>query len=67
MAGDKNLTQWHLNTALGQCKNFVSLNSTFQTDNPDVTTIVISTCPNNCSNRGECESGTLVFDKLSFV
>lgn len=61
MTGDKNLTQWHLSTALGQCKTFVSFNSTFQADNPDVTAIIDSTCPNNCSNRGECERGTLLF------
>lgn len=61
MTGDKNLTQWHLSTALGQCKTFVSFNSTFQADNPDVTAIIDSTCPNNCSNRGECERGTLSF------
>ena len=65
MAGDKRLTQWHLSTALGQCENFVSLNSTFQMENRDVTTFIIGTCPNDCSNHGQCKGGTKECNKLT--
>ena len=59
MTGDHNLTQLHLNTALGQCQAYILLNSTLQSEHPDVTTLIINLCPNNCSNRGFCSEGKL--------
>ena len=59
MTGEHNLTQLHLDTALGQCQAYILLNSTLQSEHPDVSTLVINLCPNNCSNRGVCSEGRL--------
>ena len=58
MTGDHNLTQLHLDTALGQCQAYILLNSTLQSEHPDVTTLIINLCANNCSNKGACLEGT---------
>lgn len=58
MTGDQNLTQLHLDTALGQCQAYITLNSTLENEQPEVSMIVINLCPNNCSNRGVCSQGT---------
>lgn len=52
-----NLTQLHLDTALGQCQTYILLNSTLVDEHPDVTLVIVNLCPNNCSNRGVCLSG----------
>ena len=57
MTGDHNLTQLHLETALGQCQAYILLNSTLQSEHPDVTTLIMDLCPYNCSNRGLCSKG----------
>lgn len=57
MTGDHNLTQLHLDTALGQCQAYITLNSTLEKEQPEVSLIVINLCPNNCSNRGICSEG----------
>nr|XP_022287219.1 von Willebrand factor D and EGF domain-containing protein-like [Crassostrea virginica] len=62
VTGDHNLTKLHLDTALGQCQEYVLLNSTLQDENPAVTTIIINLCPNNCSNRGVCSGGNCTCD-----
>nr|XP_022311532.1 von Willebrand factor D and EGF domain-containing protein-like [Crassostrea virginica] len=62
MTGDHNLTQLHLETALGQCKAYILLNSTLQSEHPDVTTLIMDLCPNNCSKRGLCSKGNCTCD-----
>nr|XP_022287793.1 von Willebrand factor D and EGF domain-containing protein-like isoform X2 [Crassostrea virginica]XP_022287794.1 von Willebrand factor D and EGF domain-containing protein-like isoform X2 [Crassostrea virginica] len=62
MTGEHNLTQLHLDTALGQCQAYILLNSTLQSEHPDMTTLVINLCPNNCSNRGVCSEGNCTCD-----
>nr|XP_022293366.1 von Willebrand factor D and EGF domain-containing protein-like [Crassostrea virginica] len=57
MTGELRLIQLHLDTALGQCQEFILLNYTLQTENPNITTIVVNLCPNNCSNNGLCSEG----------
>lgn len=57
MTGNHNLTQLHLDTALGQCQTYILLNHTAVNEHPDVTTVIVNLCPNNCSNRGVCSSG----------
>lgn len=57
MTGNHNLTQLHLDTALRQCQNYILLNDTAVNEHPDVTTVIVNLCPNNCSNRGVCSSG----------
>ena len=57
MTGDRNLTQLHLDTALGQCQTYILLNSTLQNDSPDLTIIIVNLCPNNCSSKGVCAKG----------
>ena len=59
MTGEHSLTQLHLDTALGQCQAYMLLNATLQSEQPDVTTLVINLCPNNCSNRGVCSDGNV--------
>ena len=63
MTGEHSLTQLHLDTALGQCQAYMLLNATLQSEQPDVTTLVINLCPNNCSNRGVCSDGNVKFNK----
>nr|XP_022287798.1 uncharacterized protein LOC111100335 [Crassostrea virginica] len=62
MTGEHNLTQLHLDTALGQCQAYILLNSTLQSEHPDMTMLVINLCPNNCSNRGVCSEGNCTCD-----
>ncbi|XP_078340873.1 von Willebrand factor D and EGF domain-containing protein-like [Crassostrea virginica] len=62
MTGEHNLTQLHLDTALGQCQAYILLNSTLQSEHPDITTLVINLCPNNCSKRGACSEGNCTCD-----
>lgn len=57
ITGNHNLTQLHLDTALGQCQSYILLNSTLERENPDVTSVIVNLCPNNCSNKGVCSSG----------
>nr|XP_022293342.1 von Willebrand factor D and EGF domain-containing protein-like [Crassostrea virginica] len=62
VTGEQSLTQLHLDTALGQCQTYILLNSTLQAEHPDITTIIINLCPNNCSNRGVCSGGNCTCD-----
>nr|XP_022339990.1 von Willebrand factor D and EGF domain-containing protein-like isoform X1 [Crassostrea virginica]XP_022339999.1 von Willebrand factor D and EGF domain-containing protein-like isoform X1 [Crassostrea virginica] len=62
MTGEHNLTQLHLDTALGLCQAYILLNSTLQSEHPDMTTLVINLCPNNCNNRGVCSEGNCTCD-----
>nr|XP_022290011.1 von Willebrand factor D and EGF domain-containing protein-like [Crassostrea virginica] len=62
MTGDHNLTQLHLETALEQCQAYILLNSTLRSEHPDVTTLIMDLCPNNCSNRGSCSTGNCTCD-----
>eukprot|EP00105_Crassostrea_gigas_P015202 XP_011432123.1 PREDICTED: von Willebrand factor D and EGF domain-containing protein [Crassostrea gigas] len=62
MTGNHNLTQLHLDTALRQCQNYILLNDTAVNEHPDVTTVIVNLCPNNCSNRGVCSSGQCTCD-----
>lgn len=57
MTGDQNLTQLHLDTALGQCQAYILLNSTLVNEYPNVAMTITNLCPNNCSKRGVCTSG----------
>ncbi|XP_061167222.1 von Willebrand factor D and EGF domain-containing protein-like [Saccostrea echinata] len=57
MTGDNNITKIHIEATLQQCSSLVLFNSTFQEEQPDVTHLIESLCPNNCSGNGECNEG----------
>lgn len=41
MTGNHNLTQLHLDTALGQCQTYILLNSTLVEEHPDITLVIV--------------------------
>lgn len=57
MTGDVNITAVHVGSALHQCVNFISSNSTLQTTSPVVAKKLQALCPSNCSGRGVCFEG----------
>ncbi|XP_048767376.2 uncharacterized protein LOC125674294 [Ostrea edulis] len=57
MTGEENLTQIHLETALGQCQAYILLNSTLKKEQSNFSEIMINLCPNNCSSNGICSGG----------
>lgn len=68
MTGEDFYTQMHIELALEQCSVFVSLNTTFQQKEPNVTYSIESRCPNNCSGHGMCYNGgiSLVISIFTF-
>ena len=69
MTGEDFYTQMHIELALEQCSVFVSLNTTFQQKEPNVTYTIESRCPNNCSGHGMCYNGgiSLVISIFTFT
>lgn len=57
MTGDENLTQLHVETALGQCKEYIFYNSSLQKQLPDIVYNITAFCPKNCSSKGVCIEG----------
>lgn len=57
MTGDENLTQLHVETALGQCKEYIFYNSSLQKQLPDIVYNITAFCPKNCSSKGVCNEG----------
>lgn len=57
MTGDVNITAVHVGSAIYQCVNFISSNSTLQTTSPVVAKKLQALCPSNCSGQGVCYEG----------
>lgn len=57
MTGNENLTKLHVETALAQCKEYISYNSSLQTEQPTIVYNILALCPKNCSNNGMCNKG----------
>ncbi|XP_062578161.1 LOW QUALITY PROTEIN: uncharacterized protein LOC134240066 [Saccostrea cucullata] len=62
LTGDVNITVIHIEAALQQCINFLDLNTTLKTEQPDVTYQLQSLCSNNCSGHGVCNEGNCTCD-----
>ncbi|XP_061167273.1 uncharacterized protein LOC133176126 [Saccostrea echinata] len=62
LTGDENITAIHIEAALKQCVNFLDLNTTLKTEQPDVTYQLQSLCSNNCSGHGICKDGNCTCD-----
>ena len=63
MTGNDNLTELHVETALNQCKEYISYNSTLQTEKSNIVIEIMALCPKNCSNNGVCLNGS-VYDNF---
>lgn len=57
MTGYENITKLHVETALAQCKEYISYNSSLQSEQPTVVYNILALCPKNCSNNGMCNEG----------
>lgn len=57
MTGNENLTKLHVETALAQCKEYISYNSSLQTEQPTIAYSILALCSKNCSNNGMCNEG----------
>ncbi|XP_062607869.1 uncharacterized protein LOC134269673, partial [Saccostrea cucullata] len=54
LTGNPNLTSFHLESALSECQTFINLNNTLQNEKPSITYEILSVCPGNCSDHGDC-------------
>lgn len=58
MTGDTNLSKAAISTAQDSCLTFVSQNDTLAEENPEFVALIGNiSCPNDCSDNGECTGG----------
>ncbi|XP_062574323.1 von Willebrand factor D and EGF domain-containing protein-like, partial [Saccostrea cucullata] len=62
LTGDVNIPVIHIEAAFQQCIQFLDLNTTLKTEQPDVTYQLQSLCSNNCSGHGVCTEGNCTCD-----